>query len=213
MTIIASDTFAGRTVTGGFGTASDGESWNPSSGETGVGVSGGYGYDTGGGYHRQYLGTQTLADSLQTLSVVFNGTSDLIRVQSRWNESTTTWYFVEVHTNVLYLEKFVNGTQSTIGTANISLTVGTLYDLKFLTQGSTISAKIWQHGTTEPGTWTATATDTSITAAGNFGLMLNGASTVGMQATNYQVDNLVAPSVTGLSDLHKWAHHSIYKLR
>jgi hypothetical protein len=213
MTIIASDTFVGRTVTGGFGTASDGESWNPSSGVSGVGVSGGYGYDTGGGYHRQYLGTQTLADSLQEVKIVFNGTSDLMRIQSRWNESTTTWYFAEVHTNVIYLEKFVNGTQSTFASATLSLTVGTLYDLKFLTQGTTIAAKIWQDGTQEPTSYTVSGTDSSISAAGNFGLMLNGASSIGMQCTNYTVDNLVVPPSTGISDLHRWVHHSIYKLR
>ncbi|MGW3428875.1 poly-gamma-glutamate hydrolase family protein [Streptomyces melanosporofaciens] len=76
-------------------------------------------------------------------------------------------------TITLTLRKRVAGTETLIATAADTSTLthaaGRFFWLRFQVTGTTLQAKAWQDGTPEPGAWTVTATDTSITQAGQVG--------------------------------------------
>ncbi|MGW1497590.1 carbohydrate binding domain-containing protein [Streptomyces mirabilis] len=80
----------------------------------------------------------------------------------------------------LVLEKRVGGIQTDLATVPIPGTHAAFafFTLRFQVQGSTLRAKAWLRGQVEPP-WQATATDTSLTAAGSVGVrsILDGANT------------------------------------
>ena len=98
-------------------------------------------------------------------------------------------YGVELQSNsgTVVLQKNVNGTASTLATVTGAqqLTTGKQW-LRLRVSGSTIQFKIWADGTTEPTTWTATSTDTSVTAPGQLFLSLNrGSTNVGSKSVSF----------------------------
>ena len=76
-------------------------------------------------------------------------------------------------TITLTLRKRVAGTETLLATASdtSSLThaAGRLFTVRLQITGSTLNAKIWLTGTTEPAAWSVTVTDTALTAAGAIG--------------------------------------------
>lgn len=73
--------------------------------------------------------------------------------------------------NSLRLHKFVAGVSTVIG-SSISFTpvLSTWYWARLRANGTTIQFKLWTEGNGEPSTWTDTATDSSISAAGWVGV-------------------------------------------
>ncbi len=59
----------------------------------------------------------------------------------------------------------MGGTTTDLATFTVPVTTDS-QKLRVAVNGSTISAKVWPAADPEPGTWSATATDTAITAAG-----------------------------------------------
>jgi hypothetical protein len=98
-------------------------------------------------------------------------------------------YGVELQSNsgTVVLQKDVNGTMTNIATVTGAQQVSTAKQwLRLRVSGSTIQFKIWTDGTTEPATWTATGTDTSITAPGQLFLSLNrGSTNVGSRSVSF----------------------------
>ncbi|WHX19836.1 poly-gamma-glutamate hydrolase family protein [Streptomyces malaysiensis subsp. malaysiensis] len=76
-------------------------------------------------------------------------------------------------TITLTLRKRLAGTETLLATAaNTSSLIHAadrLFWLRLRIVGSTLQAKIWQDGGSEPGAWSVTATDTSLTTAGAIG--------------------------------------------
>ncbi len=98
-------------------------------------------------------------------------------------------YGVELQSNsgTVVLQKDVNGTTSTLATVTGAqqLTTGKQW-LRLRVSGSTVQFKIWADGTTEPSTWAATSTDTSVTAPGQLFLSLNrGGTNVGSKSVSF----------------------------
>lgn len=72
---------------------------------------------------------------------------------------------VAAGTSTIKLQKFVNSVVTDL--ASFTYTQDTnAQRVRFQVQGSTIRAKIWPVGSSEPGSWSVTATDTAITGAG-----------------------------------------------
>ena len=65
--------------------------------------------------------------------------------------------------------KQVNGTTTILKQVSFSAKAGKSYTLRFSISGSTLSAKVWQTGTTEPSSWMAKASDSTF-ASGYCGL-------------------------------------------
>jgi large repetitive protein len=97
-------------------------------------------------------------------------------------------YGVELQSNsgTVVLQKDVNGTLTNLATVTGAQQVSTAKQwLRLRASGSTIQFKIWTDGTSEPVTWTATSTDTSITAPGQQFLSLNrGGTNVGSKSVS-----------------------------
>ncbi len=139
------------------------------------------GYDkagTGGGIYTSLLARRT-------------GTSDY-RVKVQATGTATT----------LQLVRSVNGTETVILSQAVSgmvYALGDEWNMRFQVQGTgttTLRAKIWKAGTTEPSAWRLTATDTtaSLQAPGAVGILgyLSGSATNAPVVTSVQ-DFVVKP--------------------
>lgn len=145
---------------------------------------------------------------LLSCPVVATGGSIRAAVMSRFAD-TSNYYFAEVKfgtdtTVVLDIQKRVAGanTSLTTGTAAFTYAAGVKVWVRFQTVGPTVRGKVWIDGTPEPSAWTATVTDTAITAAGGVGLrsILDSANTntlpVALTFQQYTVTGSVAGSTT-----------------
>lgn len=66
-------------------------------------------------------------------------------------------------TNNLSIRKFVAGAATILVTGTASQIVGGWLNVRFAALGTTINARVWRDGETEPTTWTITTTDSSNT--------------------------------------------------
>jgi len=101
----------------------------------------------------------------------------------RWTD-TNNWYKAYIDGTALVVQKKVNGTPTIIGSASFAATAGTSYTLRFRVVGSTLYARVWQTGTTEPTSWMITVTDTTF-SSGFCGLRMQLASGVTASYTSF----------------------------
>jgi RHS repeat-associated protein len=113
-------------------------------------------------------------------------------------------YRLEIASNssTIVLQKFVNSVVSQIGSYNYTADTNT-QRVRFRVQGSTIQAKVWPDGTTEPSSWSVTATDNAVTSPG----VLQMAHSHTSGARSVYIDNLgvtrdVAERTWSYSNLH-----------
>ncbi len=81
----------------------------------------------------------------------------------RWTD-TNNWYKAYITGTTLVVQKKVNGATTIIGSVPFTATAGTSYTLRFRVVGTTLFARVWQTGTTEPTTWQITVTDTTFSS-------------------------------------------------
>jgi len=115
-----------------------------------------------------------VADSEATFTYRFNENTagSFLRIYLRASGATganqmPNAYRLEIGSNStsITLQKFVNSVVTQIGSFNY--TSGTAAQrVRFRVQGSTIEAKVWPVGTSEPASWSVVATNTAITGAG-----------------------------------------------
>jgi len=101
----------------------------------------------------------------------------------RWND-TNNWYKAYFNGTTLVVQKKVNGTTTIIGSASFAATAGTSYTLRFRVVGTTLYAKVWRTGTTEPTYWLITVTDSSF-SSGYCGLRMQVAGGVTARYTSF----------------------------
>lgn len=87
-----------------------------------------------------------------------------------------TGYAVRVRSNSIDTYRFNGSTYTAITNGTFSVTSGTWCWVRFRVNGSTIQARAWADGDSEPGTWQCSATDTTYTTAGHVGVV-KGANT------------------------------------
>lgn len=96
--------------------------------------------------------------------------SDMIRLYVRGTGSAGSeeayWFIVHASSPHLRLGKYVSGSATNLATTTQSLSSNTWYWVRLRAEGTDIRAKFWTDGDTEPASWTLTATDSAITAAG-----------------------------------------------
>jgi hypothetical protein len=75
-------------------------------------------------------------------------------------------------TLTLVVQRRVAGVQVDLASATVPGThaVWRFFKIRFQVSGSTLRAKAWQDGTTEPANWQVTGTDTSLTQPGSVGV-------------------------------------------
>ncbi len=77
------------------------------------------------------------------------------------------------------LQKVVSGSVTSLGSASFTVVQGTVYGLKFYAVGTSIKVKIWDTGGSEPGSYTFSVTDSSISAAGYAAVKVIGGGAAG----------------------------------
>jgi hypothetical protein len=174
-TIIVSDQFE-RTVAAGLGPADVGGTWSVNStSRTKVDNGDAVLYGWTGGGQETYAWTPTVRSNMELLALVrLNATNPLganyqVRVMARAQSDARNGYSARiVHTSAggvsWGLSRIVNagGTGSLAlgsGTLLSSGAAGTTWWIRLRAEGTSIRAKYWRNGTSEPSTWTATATD------------------------------------------------------
>jgi PKD repeat protein len=191
---IASDTF-GRTVSGGWGSANTGGSWTRYGTSTLFSVDGSVGRITmssAGVGPRANLTSLNLTSSDTTVKVALSkrpsgatGSSPYNFVGMAGRAVGTDEYRAKVRVantgaTTLYLTRLAGGTETTLRTVSLgsglTYTAGTQLQIRtqvYGTSPTTIRAKVWRVGSTEPSAWTTTITDStaSLQRAGGVGLL------------------------------------------
>lgn len=169
--IIAQDTFqrADQTL---WGTASDGQTWGADANKlTSFSIKN----NTG-----QIAETTTtnmnaiLGPSVNNAEVLVSGSmnkiggSNNLGVALRWT-SGSNFYKAFINGSSLVIQKSVKGKVTVLVTVAFKAAANTAYTIRFNATGTTLSAKVWKTGTTEPTNWMASATDSAL-ASGYCGL-------------------------------------------
>lgn len=189
MAQLAQDTFT-RANQSGFGTSSDGNTWSTASGSSVQSIASNEGHCTtcnSATFVKLGSGTSANAEGLVRLRASdTNATSSGIVLRAT---GSTTFYRARLSANSssvgIALIKVISGTSTNLFTASFTQTASTYYWLRFRCVGTSLFAKVWADGNAEPGSWTISGTDSSISSAGNYGIHTNSNST----STTWDFDN------------------------
>lgn len=195
MGVLAFDTFQ-RANQSGFGTASDGETWNKLTGSSPtLAIASNEGTWTGVTSSATYaLGANLATDAEALVRFQMSAAGDSVGLFLRSDANALNLYRTFVQNSLLTLGKIIGGTSTAFSNTAIPFSINTFYWLRFRVDGSNLFAKFWADGSPEPGNWTSTASDTALTAAGRFG-MRNSLSTA---ADTVSVDSYSLSLVHGL---------------
>jgi PKD repeat protein len=205
---LAADTFE-RTVVNGLGTADIGGAWTYTGTTTAFAVNTGTGAITGtpGANRAGYLADVTTTDIDLVTDVSLNTAptgggiylSVIGRRISNNNDYRAKIRYAAGGAITVYLTRVVNGTETTLTTVNPGITVAPNDTLRMRLQvtgtGTTaINFKIWRTSQAEPGTWTATTTDTTaaLQNPGHLGILLYTSGSWTGTAPVIRLDNLQA---------------------
>lgn len=189
---IGQDTFSRPNQTY-WGTASDGQVWagtaNTSTAFSIANNTGIMNNTTSGGVNYDAI----LGASNANAQILFSGSINSFSSSNlggvlRWQD-TNNFYKAYIDGTSLYIQKSLSGAKTTVKSATFSATAGTTYYIRFQVSGSTLSAKAWKVGTTEPSAWAVTATDTSF-SSGYAGLRALLKSGVAATYTSFQATSL-----------------------
>ncbi len=172
--LFAGDTFAGRSTTNGWESASDGNAWSVQAGDAALlSVAGGRGLVNGSNAMatvRATLGAGVASDT-EAIARYTSGdyANDAGHLVARFSNAGTYYAAGLDSPNgapELNVMKVVNGAQTRVANTSFAATNGTGYWERIRVQGSSVSVRAWQDGTTEPRTWNLTWTDPSPLPAG-----------------------------------------------
>lgn len=179
------DTFT-RTTSNGWGTSTSGHAWSTTGGSASdYSVNGTRGIISLGvvnSLRSTYVSALPVANIDRTFTVripvLATGAGIQARSMARWDQGADNYYYavIQVETTAqvtLQLRKVVAGSGTTLRSRTVTgltHTATTDYRLRFKVEGSWLYAKVWTTASSEPTQWTDIAWDTSITAAGVWGI-------------------------------------------
>ena len=207
----ASDAF-GRTVANGWGSSTSGGAWTVTGTAANFSVSAGLGsilFPSAGSTRTAYLlaNTRTDADVVVAMNVSNIGTGSGLtaaivgRLVSSGNDYRATARFNPAGTITLTLSRVIAGTATNLGTAitipGLTYGAGTSISVRVQVTGTaptTVRARAWLTGATEPTTWAISATDLTVALqmAGSVGLVGYLASNVTNAPTTWRITSFIA---------------------
>lgn len=207
----ARDTF-GRSVASGWGSADTGGLWSAMYGAASAGsVAGGVGTITLTPGNTRNFALQSLSLTDTTTTVTFTPTAapsvggryaGVTARQSASNDYTTRAWLRNDGTVWLVIQR--SGTVLTAGAVSGTWAAGDTFTLKTQVSGTsptTIRAKLWKSGTTEPTAWQYTATDSTAAlqqpgyVGVHYALGASATGTAALSFDDYRVVNDAAPAV------------------
>jgi streptogramin lyase len=163
-TVLGQDTFQ-RANQKFWGKASNGNVWGSDAGTNSVfSISSNSGrVINGAGNYSAILGAST-----SNADVVFSGslssfTNTNLGATLRWHDGNN-WYKAYLDGKNLVIQKKVSGTGTMIASIPFAASGGTSYSIRFEVVGTTLSARAWATGSTEPSAWQVTGTDSTFTS-------------------------------------------------
>jgi phage replication-related protein YjqB (UPF0714/DUF867 family) len=130
------------------------------------------------------------------------GGGHFLALAARWLDANNMYLarleFSTSQAVILTLRKRVAGTETFLvqHTTGLTHAAGRRFRIRFQVTGSTLRAKAWQDGTSEPGAWQLETTDTGLTAAG----------AVGTRSILSSANTNVLPVVASWGDLAETSH-------
>lgn len=129
-------------------------------------------------------------------------TEQLASVIARANGSTGSHTFYRAAVAVLLgraeLAKLVSGSYSLLGSESNTLNSGDWWWARLRCNGTTIRARFWKDGTSEPGTWDVDVTDSGVSGTGWVGvLQFDGLDTVDYDVFGVGTNGDAAPTSSG----------------
>lgn len=201
MTVQASDTY-NRSNQSNWGTASDGtNTWSVLRGTSAFSISSNKGAvaNNSGAYCVARCGTGTSDTTDQTTTFTRANTADVAGLVARVTDANN-WYSCNVgeFTNNLVISKFVAGSYSDLAFgANATYATGTTWAIRFKVSGTTLQGKIWDASGSEPGPWTVTTTDSSLSGAHGYGIIADPFTGTAMNFLSYSAtDGVTSTQVT-----------------
>jgi hypothetical protein len=212
---VITDTFT-RTVSNSLGTADSGQTWTLGAGsatEWSVDGAKAVATITTTNVERQQYLPVSVADIDFRVRVAMHavpiGATSIVGLHAR-RIDTANWYgavllFSTAGAIDVRLDKRVTNTLTTgLGTGQVNklasgYTADQFWWIRFALTGTTLTVKAWQDGTSEPGSWDITATDSSLTAAGHVMIRV----THGTGSTNTPLvyfDDINNQTVTSVTD-------------
>lgn len=187
----------------GWGTASDGTNvWVLDLGNSSFSISSNQGAVSGhsNAFCNMQCGTTTAADTIQLVAFTRANTADVAGAFCRYTNANN-WYSINLgeFTNNLTFSKMVGGVFSDVAFGpHITPTIADSYSIRFSVIGSTIKARCWDATAgSEPSTWDINVTDTSLSSAGNFGVIADPFSATPMVFTSYLATDANGPTLPG----------------
>jgi Tfp pilus assembly protein FimT len=177
VTVLASDTFSRGNQTF-WGTASDGHAWTADAASNSKFIiSGNTGKESNGGSstYSGILGSQVTDVEVLVTGYLSGFSADNFGPVARYKDSNN-WYKAYIDGSSFIIQKKVSGSSSNIATTSFSASTNTSYTIRFRVKGTNLYAKVWKSSTSEPSGWTLSTTDSTFTAAGNFGIRMLTAS-------------------------------------
>lgn len=180
-TVLARDTFQ-RANQVFWGTASDGHVWaGDASSKKIFTITNNTGQISAGGTNSY---NSTLGPVMVNAEALLSGSVNSFSnanfgLMLRYTD-VNNWYRAYIDGSLLVIQKRVNGTYTTLGSATFAAVGGTNYSIRFHVVGTTLLAKVWVTSTSEPPQWTLSTSDQNNSfLSGNAGIrMLVQAGTV-----------------------------------
>ena len=196
MTTLDSDNFQ-RPNQPGWGTASGGSTWAFSGVSETLSITSNEGVEgslTGGDWHAQ-LGSTTAATVNLLVRLKVDDTLNFAGVMGRYSSTGgINGYRIGLFSGTLKADKYVTGIRTQIGTSvSFSYTTGQFVWVRAVISGTTITGTAWLDGNSEPGSPQFSTTDSSISAAGKFGL------SAFMSSGNNHFDSFIATDNSSVS--------------
>jgi hypothetical protein len=150
------------------------------------------GSDTGySGKISAIVNTATHANSEILVDFKFTTAESFFNINLRGEsagDGSDSYQFIAGRSGNVRIERVASYSGTQIATASFSIADNTWYTVRFQAVGTAIQARIWATAGSEPGSWTLSATDSGITAAGYAYFNLNGGNLGG---ATLDVDNFV----------------------
>jgi hypothetical protein len=149
----------------------------------------------------RYAGTNRADYEISGTLTINSATDGAFEVWIR--ASTTafdgTGYFLHIDANGgndVSINKAVSYSYTTLQNTSLSIATSTAYKFKFYVVGTTVKAKVWAASGSEPGSYTLSATDSSVGASGYVYVASVGGSGA---SYNFDVDDVTLTDGTGNS--------------
>ncbi len=187
-----------------WGTASGGQVWGGGANKlSAFSINNNVGQvSNGSGQYSALLGpTATDAEVLFSGSLSSFTKSTLGAILRR--SDATNWYKASLNGASLLIQKKVNGTLTVLSKTAFAATAGTAYTLRFRIAGSTLSANVWQTGSTEPANWRMTVTDSAL-LSGRCGILLHLQSPVTAHITSFLATEPETKRSVEKENLYHW---------